>query len=169
MSHQIEQVSWTENETNEHLYSTPIPYAALLQALISAFLEHLPDFEQSITLLWMTQSMSSAFTALLHSGFPSCSRQEELLELIHPSWHSWAAHHYQLHFWQQQVPSEQTPAAVGFAATRWCWDYEHSSSSPRFSLSNECNATRKKNNNWTDKLPTTALLFPSSPNTNSYL
>lgn len=73
---------------------------------------------------------------------------------------TWAAHHYQLHSWQQQVPSEQTPAAAGFAATRWYWDYEHSSSSLPFSLSNEYNTTRKNNNNnLTDKLPSTALLF----------
>lgn len=62
MSYQLGQVIWIENDTNEHPYSTPIPHVVLLQALSSALLEHLPDFDQSMTSLPMTQTMLSAFT-----------------------------------------------------------------------------------------------------------
>lgn len=42
----------------------------------------------------------------------------------------WAAHRYQLSFWQQQVPTEQTLPAVGFAAPHHTEIMENSFSSP---------------------------------------
>lgn len=41
----------------------------------------------------------------------------------------WAAHHYQLSFWQQ-VPTEQTLPAVGFAAPHHAEIMKNSYSSP---------------------------------------
>lgn len=55
-------------------------------------------------------------TALLHdrlSGF-LCSGGDVWVNMTLIT--LWAAHHYQLSFWQQQVPTEQTLPAVGFAA-----------------------------------------------------
>lgn len=52
-----------------------------------------------------------------------------------------AAHHYQLSFWQQQVPTEQMLPAVGFAAPHHAEIMKNSFSSPP----NEYNTTREKN------------------------